>query len=98
MGAGGTQRPQSWAARIPALRDADTAFHELWVGGHRTTLARSPNTGFYHVGAVPGLTKDVPLQHGQKQFEIGDGQSPPCQIFRMPTSSDEFVDRLTPAD
>ena len=62
-----------WTARIPTLRDADVAFHELWVAGRRATLARSPNEGFYHAGQVPGLKKDTPLQVGQKQFEIGDG-------------------------
>jgi len=43
-----------WQTSIPAARDGQWAFRTLYVNGHRYTLARSPNRGYFHmVGGVP---------------------------------------------
>lgn len=57
-----------WAANIPRLKDAEDAFDELWVDGHRRFMARLPKTGYFQAGDVPGMTNDTPLEQGQESF------------------------------
>ncbi|HEY8748266.1 MAG TPA: right-handed parallel beta-helix repeat-containing protein [Tepidisphaeraceae bacterium] len=59
-----------WAAKVPQFAGADQMFHEMWVGGHRRVLARSPNKGFFHAGEVPDVEKNTPLQQGQTRFKF----------------------------
>jgi hypothetical protein len=59
---------QVWAAKLPQLKGAPEVFHEMWVGGHRRVLARSPNKGYFLAGEVPGLDKKTPLGSGQSSF------------------------------
>jgi len=40
-----------WKAVLP---DKAWTFEQLWINGRRATLARSPNTGFYHITEAVG--------------------------------------------
>lgn len=63
-----------WAANIPQLKGAEDVFGEMWVNGHRRHMARSPNSGYFQAGDVPGLTKDAKLQDGQNAFHFNEGE------------------------
>ena len=65
---------QLWTADIPAVRDGKWYFRELWINGHRATRARSPNSGFFRVTAVPGLDLKKPYQEGNESFQFAPGQ------------------------
>jgi parallel beta-helix repeat protein len=41
-------RPQLWTAEVPAVKEGEWYFHQLFVDDQRRQRARSPNTGFYH--------------------------------------------------
>lgn len=47
-----------WKATLP---DKAWKFEQLWINGHRATLARSPNKGFFHITEAvgPGLFPDL---------------------------------------
>ena len=62
-----------WAAKVPAFRSEQESFHEFWVNGHRRTLARSPDTGFFRVESVPDLNDHTPLEQGQKRLKFHEG-------------------------
>ncbi len=59
-----------WEAKVPQFAGPQTLFGEMWVGGHRRIMARSPNHGYFKAGAVPDLTKDTPQQNGQTRFKF----------------------------
>ena len=58
-----------WAAKLPQFAGNQAMFGEMWVGGKRRVMARSPNMGFFKAGAVPDLAKDTPQQKGQTRFK-----------------------------
>ena len=65
---------EMWAAMVPELRGADDTFHEMWVGGQRRVMARSPNQGFYKVPEVPDLTDHTGQDQGQNRFRFNPGE------------------------
>ena len=51
-----------WCADVPAVREGELYFRQLFVNGQRRTRARSPNKGFYH---TTGLIKKPGYTHRQ---------------------------------
>ena len=63
----------SWSTTIPAARDHGWVFRQLFVDGHRSLPARSPNEGqFLGVSGVP--LEDGTLANDRFVFERGDLQ------------------------
>lgn len=58
-----------WAADYAPAKDGKV-FRQLWVNGTRRTLARTPNTGFYTIAAIPDATAQTPYNVGQSRFQF----------------------------
>ena len=56
-----------WRATVPAVKDGNCYFHQLFVDGVRRQRARTPNTGFFHVDG--DAVQSSPLQF---KFHTGD--------------------------
>ena len=63
-----------WTVEIPDVREGRWYFRELWMNGQRRTRARSPNTGFFRISAVPDLDIKQPYQNGQQRFQYAPGE------------------------
>jgi hypothetical protein len=42
-----------YSATVAEAQDHKWLFRQLWIGGKRYTLAKSPNTGYYYVAGIP---------------------------------------------
>ena len=65
---------QLWSSEISDVKDGKWYFRELWINGRRATRARSPNSGFYRVTAVPDLDLKKPYHQGNQSFQFAPGQ------------------------
>lgn len=63
-----------WVADIPAVRDGQWYFRELFIDGQRRKRAHGPNDGFYRISAVPDLDWNQPVQRGQNRFVFAPGE------------------------
>ncbi len=66
-----------FSASVPAAANHRWVFRQLWVNGQRRTLARSPNTGYFHTAgpaaALPGPDgKPVVRDKSAVRFRPGD--------------------------
>jgi parallel beta-helix repeat protein len=61
------QRADLWTQTIPAVRDGQWYFHQLFVDGQRAQRARTPNTGFLRTAGKLGETSPITLP-----FQAGD--------------------------
>lgn len=44
-----------WEAHVPGVAEGKWNFEQLWVNGHRTTRARTPNTGYLRMESQVGV-------------------------------------------
>ena len=63
-----------WAANVPAARDGNWFFRELWVNGQRAVRARHPNKGYLSVAEL--LDKQPEWTKGQMRFRFHPGDLP----------------------
>jgi parallel beta-helix repeat protein len=47
-----------WTTQLPGAVGGAWALRQLFVNGERRTLARSPNTGYFHMAGPDGVAKD----------------------------------------
>lgn len=62
-----------WKAVLP---DKAWKFEQLWINGHRATLARTPNKGFHHITEAvgAGVFPDLKENMNFHAFSIAQGQ------------------------
>ena len=60
-----------WAAPLPAVREGEWYFRELWVDGRRAIRARAPNKGYFSIAEVPD--KVPSWNEGQSRFRFQEG-------------------------
>ena len=60
-----------WTAEIPAVRDGQWYFRELWVNGRRAVRARHPNQGYLKIAGLPDPAPD--WTKGQSRFQYAEG-------------------------
>ncbi|TDE11144.1 right-handed parallel beta-helix repeat-containing protein [Jiangella asiatica] len=62
-----------WRAHVPEVAAGDWTFNQLFVGGERATLARSPNSGYYRAGSPNPVIapEDRQLRFRYTQAEAG---------------------------
>jgi hypothetical protein len=60
-----------WAADLPAVREGNWYFRELWVNGQRATRARHPDRGYFAVAELPD--KAAEWTQGQTRFRYWKG-------------------------
>lgn len=67
-----------WVADVPDAKARKWSFRQLWINGHRATLARSPNDGYFRIAgaAVPSADAAAKKQSGPSKsafrFKPGD--------------------------
>jgi hypothetical protein len=62
-----------WAASLPAVRQREWFFRQLWVNGERRVRARHPNRGYLAVAELPNLPANAPWTQGQASFRFHAG-------------------------
>lgn len=55
------ERPDLWTVVVPAVRDGQWYFHQLFVNGQRTQRARTPNEGFFRTAGKLGAGSPITL-------------------------------------
>ncbi len=61
-------KPDLWETIVPAVRDGQWYFRQLFVNGKRAQRARTPNEGFYRIQGPSPVSK--PIQFNFKPGEI----------------------------
>ena len=63
-----------WQAEIPAAKNGNRSFRQIYVNGNLRYRAKAPNEGFYRVAACPeGTHKSVGYQTASQTFEFAPG-------------------------
>jgi len=63
-----------WQAEIPATKNGQWSFRQIYVNGELRYRAKTPNEGFYRVAACPeGTPKTVPYNTRCQTFEFRPG-------------------------
>ena len=64
---------QLWVAEIPAVREGNWYFRQLWVNGERRGRSRHPNQGYFSVAALPDVAAKLEWTKGQTSFQFKEG-------------------------
>ena len=79
-----------WRTEVPEARNHGWVFRQLFIGGGRATLARSPNEGYFHMLSKAGPAKDPAtgkeIDRSKTAFRFREGD-----LKAWPTLSDVDV-------